>query len=876
MEDSLIRDTIINARHARVLGRYNEATSLLLDNLDHPPCSWAVRLELGLNYLHQGYLTQAITTLDSFTKGTAPLPDDIRQRDTIAFLALCLKVRATGHFPLAWEPCLRRAWEYHLRDLDPAAHTSTDITLEILWHEAVDFAARLGAPTADFNSFIVPTASKSRLTSLRQHCVAAARNADALQLIRLEKRLWPNVMDLSQIWEKLCNHEAGFAFLVQGNFDEAEMKYAETNHAHGFADVSAFRLRDRLSRASPRSVLELDQHATDLVSFYEDADYPSGAFFVLHTILAWKRAQGLEYNPEQNQRLHRLVCTTGQSFPVQGLGNYMPTSYASVLTTNLGKHAFTISPAAYRQTASNSVSTNASSASHMITKTGSHPPFSSESLTVNNTRPSFLQFLSGSVSNLKNSLSGNFSPERLADEQPFSTLEYLAFIARIDRSVYANMLTPDPAILRDLETLKRKRPKWIYDFPEELAKTEAREQRLMSIIDLSTTLRIGSPAEVIEKAESIERSFSPTSPCKQSWMQMLAAQDAMLTAYRRIGDYENGERIKQKLASLKRQAPNSFEVKGMFYILEGKAALGVMEGSMKQSFENQQRRPGWNVIPAISLPPAQDRVVIPPEALAVERHDQLHLDNSPGSERHELARAELEGELEPARDYIVHFEVVVYETLHWLSILASCQEKHKHDLGSARAAHYFQEMATTVLTSMQQNGGVEGQARDPAAKESLERSLHEIQGLSNETMKILKGLGGDVLTQGSVPTKLAVPKSFERIITLMQVAKVPRLITAPVSWMTGIDIDLILDYVNAGAGCVDLRSVVTTQKQFDHLVDCSRRFEDIRRRNPGQAAHLAPVAYLGYGMLGVSALCMEGMPLIELTHPSPERLQLSR
>lgn len=128
IEDTFCEDPLVTARKAHALGQYNQATSILLDILHTTVRPWAIRLELALNYLHQGYLKQAITTLNSFTKSTAPLPDNIRQRDTVVFLAICINVRAGGRIPLAWEPCLRRVWECHLRKLSPTEHTCTDVS----------------------------------------------------------------------------------------------------------------------------------------------------------------------------------------------------------------------------------------------------------------------------------------------------------------------------------------------------------------------------------------------------------------------------------------------------------------------------------------------------------------------------------------------------------------------------------------------------------------------------------------------------------------------------------------------------------------------------------------------------------------------------
>jgi hypothetical protein len=103
---------------------------ILSDGLEELPRSWEIRLELAINYVYQGYLGRAISTLDDFIHGVIPYPENPGDRDLIAFLYTSLNARRTFYFPPIWEPSCKRIWDVHLRNLTPGKDTysETDVS----------------------------------------------------------------------------------------------------------------------------------------------------------------------------------------------------------------------------------------------------------------------------------------------------------------------------------------------------------------------------------------------------------------------------------------------------------------------------------------------------------------------------------------------------------------------------------------------------------------------------------------------------------------------------------------------------------------------------------------------------------------------------
>jgi hypothetical protein len=65
-------------------------------------------------------------------------------------------------------------------------------------------------------------------------------------------------------------------YLLDGAVEDAERLYCKPQHQHGWLDVQASRLAQQLCIVSAEDVASLTQLALQLVSLYEDDDYPRG------------------------------------------------------------------------------------------------------------------------------------------------------------------------------------------------------------------------------------------------------------------------------------------------------------------------------------------------------------------------------------------------------------------------------------------------------------------------------------------------------------------------------------------------------------------------------------------------------------------------
>ncbi|KAL4773915.1 hypothetical protein BDW60DRAFT_183067 [Aspergillus nidulans var. acristatus] len=123
--------------------------------------------------------------------------------------------------------------------------------------------------------------TKNRLFSLYYSLFAQEnRLYGSLHVARLLRTLWPfeplRITEHQEHCVGLPPEVIATLYLLDGAVEDAERLYCKPQHRHGWLDVQASRLAQQLCIASAEDVASLTQLALQLVSLYEDDDYPRG------------------------------------------------------------------------------------------------------------------------------------------------------------------------------------------------------------------------------------------------------------------------------------------------------------------------------------------------------------------------------------------------------------------------------------------------------------------------------------------------------------------------------------------------------------------------------------------------------------------------
>src|SRR5262245_21302116 len=264
-----------------------------------------------------------------------------------------------------------------------------------------------------------------RLVTICRQLCAEKRHSEALEVARLRKR-----MLLTLNYGTRCNpcrslEDAVFLSCLEAMLVKVEDLYGAAGHAHGHIDARVMQFQLRLLQPST-TINGLYREATDLISCYDDADYPNGALFVLRLVLTWKSKRHIAFTRNDIALVRSLESLTGQLLPLAELES-IPLSQNSSGARHHLPVAQTNMTGRERLTDHGSQPNNRQSpVDYAINRNSMHSRPTDPDSSSKTSRNPFSRFV--------RFVRGDFSEERLSAHGPLSLLETLLLSLNLSRS----------------------------------------------------------------------------------------------------------------------------------------------------------------------------------------------------------------------------------------------------------------------------------------------------------------------------------------------------------------------------------------------------------------------------------------------------------
>jgi hypothetical protein len=444
--------------------------------------------------------------------------------------------------------------------------------LEVLWHEAINFARERNGPCAGFD--LLTPATKNRLHGLCQQLSTERREAEALSVAWLLKKLWPHhPFDSSDLalWNGFSNEGLATLLLLDGAFDDAESLYLASTHKHGHIDVETCRLQRILYTATPSHINVVASRAHDLVSQYENVDYARGSLFVLRVVVGW-----LPYHPALTEKLDLWEDLTGE-IPMRKLRHFASLLTLAACRANLlpyfaDRLMETPSAVPIQTTVQGAVSHSHAGPS----LSQAHDPVSGG---LSSLIPEFARTYVSKASGFFNS-----GPSWEDSDRPLTEWEWLKLSAKAQAETIRSVRQPSAKLFSDMETLKtRMPPSLLQQQPGLVRGLDLEITRLTLLKSLHSH---GSPSQIIQQAETAKRGLSPiNSRSVEEWKVYMQAQHNIIQSHRRTRNIERSLEVHQDTLNEMKFAPNTLALRIPIKAFEKMGAILGTELEMKKTFD---------------------------------------------------------------------------------------------------------------------------------------------------------------------------------------------------------------------------------------------------------------------------------------------------
>jgi len=645
---------------------------------------------------------------------------------------------------------------------------------------------------------------------------------------------------------------AGLLCRLEGALDAADRYYAMAGHRHGCIDVNTTRLRHRIMKATPATYSDIDRTAKELISLYESIDYPRGALFVLHTILAWKHSGGLPSEPEHVEKLLYLVDVTGEVLPdflQHPQSEVCPSSPPPLTTAHDCQQSMQHPVTLEEETATSLASWIAGPSRSLLGKLGS------------------------SLSSITNTLRGRLSDERLNDDREFSTLETLALISRIERHILRNARHPDTSVLNYLRIVKVKMPAYMRQSPELMQMIDAK----LEYYELNETRRLGSPDEFLEQAESRIRAFSASETSIVEWIQYLGVQQMILSYCNRTRNFEKAAETMSSLATMKEHAPNSRRLDILFLGLQVFGKLIEATQNLHADFERAMKEPLRFGNEAENADLGIKEFAHP--EVVVSSCISLTLINNKRQYTPTMTSAtSLSHDGRSSSDASVHDS----------SDIAGIDKSVNPEVVKEMTELFQLHKERRTINGPVDPGNPESMMKDLFEVEQLFRAVQTIDGdeetippeVISDMLNPLQSINNSLeflnapLNAMDPHVNLSLPKWVNTLFAVVDMIRIPKFIQPMIASVCGVEVGLVLDYARAMYATSTSFSV--SEEQIEQLRDCARRYEMIRQTDPKKAAQYTDLALLGYQMLGQCTFTLRTTKVRDLGNEPVETLRRAR